>query len=134
VRLEGKRAVVTGASSGIGAATAEALAELGATIVLGARRLDRLEDVARGIRERVKSATVETAELDVVDRASAERFAQETLARGAVDVLVNNAGLARGLDPVAAGDEAGWREMLDTNVLGLLRTTRLFLPPMQARG
>jgi NADP-dependent 3-hydroxy acid dehydrogenase YdfG len=134
VRLDGKRAVVTGASSGIGAAAAEALAELGASVVLGARRLDRLEQVARSIGERVPGARLETNVLDVTDRSSAERFARDALESGPVEVLVNNAGLARGLDPIAAGDEASWREMLDTNVLGLLRLTRLFLPPMETRG
>lgn len=134
MRLDGQRAVVTGASAGIGAAVAEALAELGATLVLGARRLERLEATARGIRERVPGARVETRALDVLDRASAEAFARETLAAGKVDLLVNNAGLARGLDPVVSGREEDWQEVLDTNVLGLLRTTRLFLPPMQARG
>jgi 3-hydroxy acid dehydrogenase/malonic semialdehyde reductase len=101
--------------------------------VLGARRRDKARDVARGIEERVGGAKVAVALLDVTDAASAERFAKETLEGGPVDILVNNAGLARGLDPIEKGDEAGWRETLDTNVLGVLRMTRLFLPGMLAR-
>jgi NADP-dependent 3-hydroxy acid dehydrogenase YdfG len=130
MKLSGKRAVVTGASAGIGAATAEELAREGAVVVLGARRRDKLEEVARGIRERVPGARLELLPLDVSDRGSSEAFAK---AAGVVDILVNNAGLARGLDPVSAGDEAGWSEMLDVNVMGALRTTRLFLPAMLER-
>lgn len=130
-RLEGKKAAITGASSGIGAATAEALAEAGAALFLGARRSDRLEAVAREIRSRVPGATIELHDLDVRDHASSEAFAR---AAGATDILVNNAGLARGLDPIATGDEAGWQETLDTNVMGVLRVSRQFLPGMLQRG
>jgi 3-hydroxy acid dehydrogenase / malonic semialdehyde reductase len=133
MKLDGRRAVVTGASAGIGAACAEALAESGATVVLGARRRQKLLEVARGIEERVKGAHVETEELDVTDAGSAERFAKAVLARGPVDVLVNNAGLARGLDPIEKGDESGWAETIDTNVGGVLRMTRRFLPGMLER-
>jgi 3-hydroxy acid dehydrogenase/malonic semialdehyde reductase len=133
VRLDGKRAVVTGASAGIGAACAEALAEVGATLVLGARRREKTAEVARAIEERVPGAALEIHDLDVTDPESASAFARVVLARGPVDILVNNAGLARGLDPIATGDEAGWRETIDTNVLGVLRMTRLFLPGMLER-
>jgi NADP-dependent 3-hydroxy acid dehydrogenase YdfG len=132
--LDGKRAVVTGASAGIGAATAEALAEAGASIVLGARRKDWLKGVARSIKEKVRSAQVEALELDVTDERSSRAFAETVLAAGPVDILVNNAGLARGLDPIEKGDEAGWRDMIETNLMGVLRTTRHFLRPMLDRG
>jgi NADP-dependent 3-hydroxy acid dehydrogenase YdfG len=131
MRLDGKKAVISGASSGIGAATAEALAEAGAALFLGARRQDKLEAVAREIRARVAGAKVELHRLDVTDQASAEAFAR---AAGSADILVNNAGLARGLEPIATGDVAGFQETLDTNVMGVLRLTRLFLPDMLRRG
>ncbi len=133
MKLRGRRAVVTGASAGIGAATAEELAREGAAVVLGSRRRERLEETARGIKERVPGAQLELHELDVTDKDGSEAFAKVVLARGPVDVLVNNAGLARGLDHLVAGDEPGWEEMLETNVMGALRTTRLFLPGMLER-
>ena len=115
-------AVVTGASSGIGEATCRALAAAGFHIVAGARRLDRVRAVA--------AATAgEALPLDVMDLASIEGFVREVGARhGHIDVLVNNAGLAAGLTPVAEGQDADWVQMLETNVLGLLRMTRACLP------
>lgn len=133
MRLDGKRAVVTGASAGIGAACAEALAESGATVVLAARRRDKLDAVARAIAERVRGAALEILELDVASVESAARFARAVLERGPVDILVNNAGLARGLDPVEKSDEAGWHEVIETNLTGVLRMTRHFLPGMLER-
>jgi NADP-dependent 3-hydroxy acid dehydrogenase YdfG len=114
--------VITGASSGIGAATARALAREGFQTVLGARRLDRLEEVA------AESGGV-ALELDVVDPESVERFAAAVEERfGMCHVLVNNAGLALGLSPVAETPDKDWIGMLEVNVLGLLRTTRAMLP------
>ncbi len=115
-------AVVTGASAGIGAATARRLAGEGFTIVAAARRLDRLEDLAREI-----DATV--LELDVRQADSIDAFAAEVAGRfGHADVLVNNAGLALGLSPIAETPDEEWIGMLETNVLGLLRVTRGLLP------
>ena len=115
-------AVVTGASAGIGAATARRLAREGFTIVAGARRRDRLEELAREI-----DATI--LELDVREADSIDAFAAEIAGRfGHADVLVNNAGLALGKSPVEAGADEDWAGMLDTNVLGLLRVTRALLP------
>jgi hypothetical protein len=114
--------VITGASSGIGAATARALAREGFQTVLGARRLDRLEEVA------AESGGV-ALELDVVDPESVERFAAAVEQRfGMCHVLVNNAGLALGLSAVAETPDKDWIGMLEVNVLGLLRTTRAILP------
>lgn len=129
-KLRGVRAAITGASAGIGAATAAELAALGCDLVLGARRLDRLEQVRADILSVHPDATVEIVPLDVTDPAQCEAFAR---AAGEVGILVNNAGLARGRETVAEGNEADWREMIETNLLGLLRITRLLLPGMIER-
>ena len=122
---EGRRvAVVTGASSGIGAATAHALAAAGFDVVVGARRLERLREVAAPI-----GATA--IALDVRERASVEAFCAQ-VAR--CDVLVNNAGGALGLEPLAQADEQHWRTMWESNVLGLMLMTRAMLPKLVASG
>jgi NADP-dependent 3-hydroxy acid dehydrogenase YdfG len=119
-------AVVTGMSSGIGAATARHLTRAGFQVVGGARRLDRLEALAAELG-------AVTSALDVTDPASVDAFAGLVGDRfGKADVLVNNAGLAVGLEPVEAGDERDWARMLEVNVLGLLRVTRTFLPLLRA--
>jgi NADP-dependent 3-hydroxy acid dehydrogenase YdfG len=119
-----KRAVVTGASSGIGKATACRLAAAGYEVFLGARRIDRLEVAAA---ECGGTPLV----LDVTDPGSVEAFAA---AVGACNVLVNNAGGALGLEPVAEADEEHWRWMYDANVLGTMRATRAFLPALIDSG
>lgn len=120
-----RHVVITGASSGIGAACARAFDALGDRLSLGARRAAKL------------TAVVENAfchPLDVTDRASVETFlAAATAAHGPIDVLVNNAGLARGVEKIAEGTGEAWREMIETNVLGLLEVTRRVLPAMIAR-
>jgi len=119
-------AVVTGASSGIGAASTRQLARAGFHVVAGARRTDRLTPLAEEV-----GAT--TLPLDVTDPASVDAFAAAVRDRhGQVDLLVNNAGTAVGLDPVADGRDQDWQVMLDTNVVGLLRVTRGFLPLLRA--
>jgi 3-hydroxy acid dehydrogenase/malonic semialdehyde reductase len=120
--LEGKTAIVTGASSGIGAATARALAQAGAKVAGGARRVDDLET---GVR----------LELDVRDPASCERFVEAALeGLGGLDILVNNAGLGLGRDPFDAGTEEDEATVLETNVNGLIRMTRLCLPHIRDDG
>ena len=115
-------AVVTGASSGIGEATARALREAGFFVVLGARREDRLMAVARELRGR-------GLPLDVRDLASIDAFTAAIAAEyGQVEILINNAGLAAGLQPLAQGNDDDWVQMMETNVLGLLRVTRAMLP------
>jgi len=115
-------AVVTGASSGIGEATARGLREAGFFVVLGARRQDRLMTVARELGGRGLA-------LDVRDPASIEAFTAAIAAEfGQVEVLVNNAGLAAGLQPLAEGNDDDWVQMIETNVLGLLRVTKAMLP------
>jgi NADP-dependent 3-hydroxy acid dehydrogenase YdfG len=117
-------AVVTGASSGIGAATAVRLAREGFEVVLGARRLDRLRALASDCGGRA-------LELDVTDAGSVSAFAE--LVPDA-RVLVNNAGLASGLQPVAELEDERVASMWDTNVMGLLRVTRALLPSLEASG
>lgn len=117
-------AVVTGASSGIGAATAARLATEGWDVVVGARRLDRLAAVAEPIGARALP-------LDVTDAASVAAFCAEV---PSCSLLVNNAGGARGLEPVAEADEAAWQWMFDVNVLGMTRVTKALLPKLVASG
>jgi NADP-dependent 3-hydroxy acid dehydrogenase YdfG len=115
-------AVVTGASSGIGEATARGLHKAGFAVVLGARREDRLMAVARELGGR-------GLPLDVRDPASIKAFVDAIGAEyGQVEILINNAGLAAGLQPLAEGNEDDWVQMMDTNVLGLLRVTKAMLP------
>ncbi|HEY0816456.1 MAG TPA: SDR family NAD(P)-dependent oxidoreductase [Pseudonocardia sp.] len=117
-------AVVTGASSGIGAATARALAKAGFHVVLGARRVERAAAIAAEI-----DGTA--AALDVTDPASVAAFAA---AIPEAKLLVNNAGGAKGLEPVAEADENDWRWMFETNVIGTLRVTQALLPTLLASG
>lgn len=122
-------AVVTGASSGIGAATARQLAEAGYRVVLTARRKDRIEAIAAEINAAGHAATA--YQLDVTDRAAVDEFAT---AFRTIGVLVNNAGGALGADPVATGDPEHWRAMYETNVLGTLNLTQALLPKLEASG
>jgi 3-hydroxy acid dehydrogenase / malonic semialdehyde reductase len=112
--LDGKRAIVTGASSGIGAATAQAVEEAGARVVTGSRS---------------------TGDLDVTDAASCQAFVQRAIEElGGLDILVNNAGLALGRDPVWESSAEDERTVIETNVLGLMRMTRLCLPELMDGG
>jgi NADP-dependent 3-hydroxy acid dehydrogenase YdfG len=119
-----RTAVVTGASSGIGAATARALAGAGYRVVLGARRLQRLEELAAELGG-------EAIALDVADPDSVAAFAARV---PACEVLVNNAGGALGLEPLGEADEELWRAMYESNVLGTMRMTRALLPRLVESG
>jgi hypothetical protein len=119
-----RTAVVTGGSSGIGAAAVRRLRAEGFDVIAGARRLDRLREVTE-----VCGATA--LSLDVTDLASVEAFAAQV---PQCDVLVNNAGGALGLEPLAQADEEHWRRMWETNVLGLMFVTRALLPKLEASG
>jgi NADP-dependent 3-hydroxy acid dehydrogenase YdfG len=121
-----KTAVVTGASSGIGAATARRLAAEGYRVVLVARRKERLDALAAEIGD-----AAEAVALDVTDAEAVQAFAAGL---EACDVLVNNAGGAIGADPVAGADPDGWRAMFETNVLGALNFTKALLPKLIASG
>ncbi len=120
-------AVITGASSGIGAATARALAGAGFTVALGARREERIEALAGELGGHAKH-------LDVTDRDSVAEFAGWTEDLGGASVLVNNAGGAKGLAPVAEMDEDDWRWMFEANVLSIGLMTKAMLPQMRASG
>ncbi|MFI1396370.1 SDR family NAD(P)-dependent oxidoreductase [Streptomyces sp. NPDC020681] len=122
-------AVITGASSGIGAATARGLAAAGYHVVLTARRKDRIEALAAELTGAGHRATAYA--LDVTDRPAVDAFAA-SLDR--CDVLVNNAGGALGADAVATGDPADWRTMFEVNVIGTLNTTQALLPTLTAGG
>ncbi|MFE0547024.1 SDR family NAD(P)-dependent oxidoreductase [Streptomyces sp. NPDC058891] len=122
-------AVITGASSGIGAATARQLAGAGYRVVLTARRKDRIEALAEELTAAGRSVTAYP--LDVTDRAAVDEFAS---AFSTIGVLVNNAGGALGADPVATGDPEQWRRMYETNVLGTLNVTQALLPALTASG
>ena len=127
-----KTAVVTGASSGIGAATARRLAAEGFNVVLAARRRDRLDDLAKQIAAEVPGAArIVPVTLDVTSQESVDALAD---AVGGCHVLVNNAGGAVGLDPVADADLDDWRTMYETNVLGLVRVTKALLPKLVDSG
>ena len=128
--LRDKIILITGASSGIGEATARKFAEAGARLILAARRMDRLESLAS--RLPTESHLVQ---LDVRNRATVEKtVAQLPEPWAAIDVLVNNAGLSRDLEKLHEGNPESWEEMIDTNVKGLLYVSRAVIPGMVRRG
>ncbi|MDQ6837460.1 MAG: SDR family NAD(P)-dependent oxidoreductase [Actinomycetota bacterium] len=130
--LTGKVALITGASSGIGEATAIAMARAGAAVVLGARRVDRLESLAARLRD--DGARVLTLQLDVTDETACRDSVQRTRAElGGLDVLVNNAGVML-LGPIIDADTEDWRRMMTTNVLGLMYMTHAAVPGMAEQG
>jgi 3-hydroxy acid dehydrogenase/malonic semialdehyde reductase len=140
-RLAGKWVIITGASSGFGAAAARAFGAEGSKLLLGARRIDRLKSVAADALKAGAQAAL-FHPLDVSQTPSVNDFAnwaKEQISLDAqrgtggaqfIDVLINNAGGALGLDPVATGKDEDWETMLQTNVLGVLRMTRAILPLM----
>ncbi|MFC5721967.1 SDR family oxidoreductase [Streptomyces gamaensis] len=125
-----RTAVITGASTGIGAASARKLAAAGFRVVLAARRRDRIEALAQELTAAGHEALAYP--LDVTDRAAVDAFARFLESGpGPVDVLVNNAGGALGGDPVATADPADWRTMYEVNVLGVLHVTQALLPALR---
>ncbi len=131
--LKGKIVFVTGASSGIGAATALAFAAEGARLLLAARRADKLAAVAAEALAR-GAAAVHTIRLDVRDRKAVEEAIGALPAGWAeIDILVNNAGLSRGIDKIYTGKIEDWEDMIDTNIKGLLYVARAVLPGMVVR-
>ena len=122
--MDRRTAVITGASAGIGAATAERLAQAGFDVVLGARRVDRITELAERCGGRAHA-------LDVTDADSIDAFVESL---EWADVLINNAGLASGLDPIDKLTDEDVEVMFRTNVLGLIRMTRALLPLLRASG
>jgi 3-hydroxy acid dehydrogenase / malonic semialdehyde reductase len=132
--LQGKTVLITGASSGIGKATAMAFAHEGARLLLCARRLDRLEELQQALIA-AGAASVHIFKLDVQLRTEVESaIANLPADLRDIDILVNNAGLSRGLAKLYEDDPQNWEEMIDTNVKGLLYVTRAVVPGMVARG
>ena len=130
--LEGRVAAVTGASSGIGEATALALAKAGAAVALGARRADRIEALVKRIED--EGGRAAAIEVDVTDEAAARSFIEQARDRlGGLHALVNNAGVML-LGPIEGANLDEWRRMVDVNVLGLLYCTHAALPVMREGG
>ncbi|HAK34603.1 MAG TPA: SDR family NAD(P)-dependent oxidoreductase [Pantoea sp.] len=129
--MSNKVILITGASSGIGAGIARELAASGATLLLGARRVDRLETLAAELKQ--QGAEVAVAALDVTSRASVQQFAEVALEKwGRIDVMVNNAGVMP-LSPLASLKVDEWDQMIDVNIKGVLYGIAAVLPPMLAR-
>jgi 3-hydroxy acid dehydrogenase / malonic semialdehyde reductase len=132
-RLEGKNVVITGASAGFGEACARHFAAYGSRLELWARRLDRLESIRGELEDRHGNA-VSVRSVDVRDRDAVSAAVKAMRDRGWIpDVLVNNAGLASGFDPIHEGSYEDWDAMIDTNLKGLLNVTREILPLMVER-
>ena len=132
--LQDRIVLITGASSGIGSATARGFAQAGAKLILTARRQDRLEQLADELGKEFASST-HLLSLDVRDASAVESAISNLSADwSSIDVLINNAGLSRGLEKLQAGSIQDWEEMIDTNIKGLLYLTRAIVPGMISRG
>ncbi|HZZ38778.1 MAG TPA: SDR family NAD(P)-dependent oxidoreductase [Acidobacteriaceae bacterium] len=132
--LQDRIVFITGASAGIGAACARAFAAEGARLLLAARRVERLETMEVDLLD-AGAAAVHVFALDVQDRAAVEKSISGLPAEWrSIDVLVNNAGLSRGLDKLWEGKTEDWEEMIDTNIKGLLWVTRAVMRGMMERG
>jgi len=129
-RLSGKWVLITGATAGIGKATANLFAESGCKLVINGRRNERLQTIKDELEARY-DIIVEAASFDVSKREACQTFVDEL--DHPIDILVNNAGLARGVDAVYDADLDDWDTMIDTNVRGLLTMTRLIAPQMKER-
>ena len=132
ISVQDQIVLITGATSGIGTACARVFAQAGAKLILAARRQERLDQLAD---ELSKLASVHLLQLDVCDRSSVESALSTLPASWSyVDILINNAGLSRGLDKLHEASFQDWEEMIDTNIKGLLYLTRFVVPGMVTRG
>ncbi|KAI8144328.1 hypothetical protein BJV82DRAFT_607017 [Fennellomyces sp. T-0311] len=129
-RLEGKNVLITGASAGIGEATAREFAKEGSNLILAARRVERLQGLKQELEKTYPSITVIAVQLDVRDKKEIDSVVAQV---PPVDVLVNNAGMVLGLDPLEKVDEAEFDQMFATNVKGLVFLTQAVIPSMRAR-
>ncbi|BAY60251.1 short-chain dehydrogenase/reductase SDR [Calothrix brevissima NIES-22] len=133
ISLQNQIILITGASSGIGTACARVFANTGAKLILAARRLERLQELAETLKEEFNTE-VYLIQLDVRDRAAVEAAISSLPPAWAdIDILINNAGLSRGLDKLHEGSFTDWEEMIDTNIKGLLYLTRYVVPGMVKR-
>ena len=133
-RLSGKRVLITGASAGIGEACANTFAESGADLLLSARRIERVEELATRLSED-HGVEVHTARLDVTDSPAVTAYVEEIADANLVpDILINNAGKAVGLDLLHEGSLDDWEDMIDTNIKGLLYVSRAVIPHMVSRN
>lgn len=131
--LKGKFVAITGASSGFGAACAVQFGKLGSHLILGARRLDKLDRISKAAIQ-AGAASARIHPLDVRIQSQVHGFSDWIRSSaGAVDILVNNAGLALGLEPIENGDESDWQTMVETNIIGLVCITKAVLPMMKGR-
>lgn len=131
--LHGNSVLITGASSGIGAATAHAFAREKCNLLLAARRRDRIDQLARHLADKY-AITAQAITLDVTKQKDVDAaLGSLSTAWEQIDILVNNAGLSRGLTKLQEGDIGDWEEMIDTNIKGLLYVTRSILPGMVKR-
>ncbi|MBD2455208.1 SDR family oxidoreductase [Nostoc sp. FACHB-87] len=134
ISLQNQIVLITGASSGIGTACAKVFAGAGAKLILAARRLERLQQLADSLNQEFGTAT-HLLQLDVRDRPAVESAINNLPAEWSnIDILINNAGLSRSLDKLHEGDFQDWEEMIDTNIKGLLYLTRYVVPGMVSRG
>lgn len=132
-RISGKRALITGATSGIGRACARSFADAGVHLILAGRRIDRLLTLKQELIRRYRNLEVEVHSFDIQKLDQVQHFVEE-LGTLKVDILINNAGLAAGLDPIDKADLKDWEQMIDTNVKGLLYVTRAFAQHFRARN
>lgn len=131
--LQNKIILITGASSGIGAACAKVFADAGARLILASRRIEKLQQLATTLQ--LTSQTGYLVQLDVRLRIAVESAISTLPSQWSdIDILINNAGLSRGLDKLHEGDYSDWEEMIDTNIKGLLYLTRYVVPGMVQRG
>ncbi|QSJ19427.1 SDR family oxidoreductase [Nostoc sp. UHCC 0702] len=134
ISLQNQIILITGASSGIGSACAKVFAGAGAKLILAARRLERLQQLADALSKEF-GTDIHLIQLDVRDRNAVESAISHLPAAWShIDILINNAGLSRGLDKLYEGDFQDWEEMIDTNIKGLLYLTRYVVPGMVSRG
>ena len=131
--LQGKHVLITGATSGIGEACARSLAAAGAHLILTGRRSDRLDALAHEL-EKNEAVSVITATFDIADADAVEAALTPLLKMYAIDILINNAGIALGLEPLDQGSLTHWGQMIDTNIKGLLYVTRPLLAQMRERN
>ena len=130
-RIEGKWALITGATAGIGKAIARSFAASGCKLIINGRRQDRLEALKKEL-ENSHGVSVEIASFDIRDREKCSSFVSQW--SRPIDILVNNAGLAKGVDAVYEANFDDWDDMIDTNVKGLMTMTRLITPEMKERN